>query len=52
MEYRINDRHETQKADIVRVTAQYLLSTRGLVVGGGVEGSVGSMVRCKSYSNS
>ena len=37
---------------VVRVTAQYLLSTRGLVVRGGVGGGVGSMVHCKSCSNS
>ena len=34
----------------VRGTAQYLLSTRGLVEGGGVGGGVGSMVSCRGYS--
>ena len=36
----------------VRGTAQYLLSTRGLVGGGRVGGGVGSMVHCKGYSDS
>ena len=36
----------------VRGAAQYLLDTRGLVVGGGVGGGVGSMVHCNSYSDS
>ena len=35
---------------IVRGTAWYSLASRGLVVGGGVSGGVGSMVNC--YDNS
>ena len=35
----------------VRCTAQYLLSTRGLVGGGGVGGGVGRMMHCNSYSD-
>ena len=40
-----------QEIGLVRVTAWYSLSTRGLVVGGGVGGGVGSMVHCNSYSD-
>ena len=36
---------------IVRGTAWYSLATRGLVLGGGVGGGVGSMVHCNSYSD-
>ena len=35
----------------VRGTAWYSLATRGLVMGGGVGGGVGSMVCCNGYSN-
>ena len=35
----------------VRGTAWYSLATRGLVVGGGVGGGVGSMVHCNGYSD-
>ena len=35
----------------VRGAAWYSLATRGLVMGGGVGGGVGRMVRCNSYSN-
>ena len=35
----------------VRGTAWYSLATRGLVMGGGVGGGVGSMAHCNSYSD-
>ena len=35
----------------VRGTAWYSLATRGLVLGGGVGGGVGSMVHCNRYSD-
>ena len=37
--------------DAVRGTAWYSLATRGLVMGDGVGGGVGSMVSCNGYSN-
>ena len=43
--------NESSRTKGVRGAAQYLLDTRGLVVGGGVGGGVGRMLHCNGYSN-
>ena len=40
-----------EKAASVRGTAWYSLATRGLVMGGGDGGGVGSIVDCNGYSD-